>query len=78
MYAAFLQEAGERFGSAALGEASQLMTEAGNLWRQFALACAKACKNKTEEPEWDEIMRRLRACAAQERLVYKTIKSLNL
>jgi hypothetical protein len=78
MYAAFLQEAGELLGSAPLGEASQMMTEAGNLWRQFALACAKACKNKTADPDFGEIVQRLRTCAAQEQLVYTAIKSLNL
>ncbi len=76
MYAAFLQEAGELLGSAPLGEASQMMTEAGNLWRQFALASARACKNKTADPDLGEIVQRLRTCAAQEQLVYKTIKSL--
>ncbi|MDA8126703.1 MAG: BtrH N-terminal domain-containing protein [Deltaproteobacteria bacterium] len=78
MYAAFLQEAGERLGSAALGEASQMMTEAGNLWRQFALVSARACKNKEAAPDLGEIVPRLRACADQERRVYETIKSLNL
>ena len=60
MYAAFLQEAGELLGSAPLGEASQMMTEAGNLWRQFALASARACKNKTADPDLGEIVQRLR------------------
>jgi hypothetical protein len=78
MYAAFLQEAGELLNSAPLGEASQMMTEAGNLWRQFALSCAKACKNKTTDPDLGEIVQRLRTCAAQEQLVYRTLKSLNL
>ena len=78
MYAAFLQEAGELLGSAALGEASQMMTEAGNLWRQFALACAKACKSKTADLDAGEIVQRLRTCAAQEKLVYTTLKSLDL
>jgi hypothetical protein len=78
MYAAFLQEAGELLNSAPLGEASQMMTEAGNLWRQFALSCAKACKNKTTDPDLGEIVQRLSTCAAQEQLVYRTLKSLNL
>lgn len=78
MYAAFLQEAGELLGSGPLGEASEMMTEAGNLWRQFALVSARACKNKAVDPDLGEIVQRLRACAAQERLVYQTIKSLDL
>jgi hypothetical protein len=79
MYAAFLQEAGELLAIASLGEASQMMTEAGNLWRQFALACARFCKSKTAaDKELGEIVRRLQMCAAQEKLVYATLKSLNL
>ncbi|MCE5264568.1 MAG: BtrH N-terminal domain-containing protein [Deltaproteobacteria bacterium] len=78
MYAAFLQEAGDRLGLAALGEASRMMTEAGNTWRQFALACARACKNKTADPDIGGIVRRLQECAVQERLVYTKLKSGNL
>jgi len=78
MYAAFLQEAGDLLGIVPLGEASQMMTEAGNLWRQFALACARACKSKTADVNVGEIAQRLQKCAAQERLVYTTLKSLNL
>ena len=46
MYAAFLQEAGRLLGSAPLEEASRMMTEAGDRWRRFALACARVCKGK--------------------------------
>jgi hypothetical protein len=78
MYAAFLQEAGDLLGIVPLEEASQMMTEAGNMWRQFALACAKACKSKTADLDVGEIVRRLQKCAAQEKLVYSALKSLNL
>jgi len=78
MYAAFLQEAGDLFGSVPLGGASQMMTEAGNMWRRFALACARACKSKTADVDLEEIVQRLRQCAAQEKLVYTALKSLNL
>ena len=61
MYAAFLQEAGGLLGSAPLGEASRMMTEAGDLWRQFALACARACKSKTADLDAAEIVQRLLA-----------------
>jgi hypothetical protein len=78
MYAAFLQEAGDLFGIVPLGEASQMMTEAGNIWRQFALACARACKNKTADLDVGEIVQRLQRCAVQERLVYTTLNALKL
>ena len=78
MYAAFLQEAGLLLGSALLGEASQMMTEAGDMWRRFALACAKACKSKTADFDVREIAELLRKCATQEKLVYSLLNSMKL
>lgn len=78
MYAAFLQEAGRLLGSAALCEASQMMTEAGDRWRRFALACARVCKSKTAEINAAQIAELLRSCAAQEKEVYTRLKSLRL
>jgi hypothetical protein len=76
MYAAFLQEAGRLLGSALLGEASQRMTETGDTWRRFALACAKACKSKTAEVDVREIAELLRRCATQEKLVYSLLNTM--
>lgn len=77
MYAAFLQEAGQLLGSPPLCEASQMMTEAGDMWRRFALACARACKSKTADFDVGEIAQLLRKCATQEKLVYSLLKSAN-
>ena len=74
MYAAFLQEAGLLLGSTPLGEASQMMTETGDMWRRFALACAKACKSKTADFDVREIAQLLRKCATQEKRVYSLLK----
>ena len=78
MYAAFLQEAGRLLGSAPLEEASRMMTEAGDRWRLFALACARVCKGKTADFDAGEIAGLLRQCAAQEKLVYTLLKSAKL
>lgn len=78
MYAAFLQEAGHFLGSLPLGEASQMMTEAGDMWRRFALACAKACKSKTADFDVGEIAALLRKCATQEKLVYSLLNAVKL
>ncbi len=78
MYAAFLQEAGLLLGSTQFGEASQMMTEAGDMWRRFALACAKACKSKTADFDVREIAELLRKCATQEKLVYSLLNSTKL
>ncbi|MGH8446135.1 MAG: BtrH N-terminal domain-containing protein, partial [Solimonas sp.] len=48
MYAAFLQEAGEKLADPALLEASQLMTACGDAWRQFALQGAFFARKKQD------------------------------
>lgn len=75
MYAAFLQEAAHILNSQRLEEASQMMTEAGDMWRQFALACAKACKSRTADFDVREIARLVQRCADQEKLVYSFLKT---
>jgi hypothetical protein len=76
IYAAFLQEAGRLMGSAQLGEASRMMTEAGDMWRQFASACARVCKSKTGDFDAAEIAKMVQKCAMQEKLVYTHLKSI--
>lgn len=78
MYAAFLQEAGRVIGSDRLEEASEMMTEAGDMWRQFALACARACKSKAADFDVREIAQLVRKCAAQEKLAYSLLKAMKL
>ncbi len=78
MYAAFLQEAGELLGSVQLREASRMMTGAGDTWRRFALACAKACKSKTADFDLMAIAQLALKCAEQEKLVYTFIRSIKL
>jgi hypothetical protein len=78
MYAAFLQEAGHLIGSTRLEESSRMMTEAGDMWRQFALACARACKSKTADFDVKEIAQLVQKCATQEKLVYSLLKSMKL
>jgi hypothetical protein len=75
MYAAFLQEAGQILKSQQLGEASRMMTEAGDMWRQFALACARACKSRTADFDVEDIARLVKKCAIQEKLVYFFLKT---
>jgi len=77
MYAAFLQEAGQLLGSPQLQEASQMMTGAGDMWRQFALACARVCKSKTADFSVAEIARLVHACAEQEKRVFSILKLMN-
>lgn len=71
MYAAFLQEAGERLDSAPLRAASAQMTDVGDAWRQFALAGARLVKDKNGGSRLAELAAALRACADREEKVYR-------
>ncbi len=70
MYAAFLQEAGERLNRDDLREASRLMTQAGDHWRQFALSCARYVKDK-DAGDTQAAVAALRQAAQQEASVYR-------
>ena len=74
MYASFLQEAAHVTGWQALQEASDRMTVTGDVWRDFALACAQIVKNKNgSDPA--QIAPLLKKCAENERQLYKLLKS---
>jgi len=55
-----------------------MMTEAGDMWRRFALACARACKSKTGDFDAAEIAQLVQKCAIQEKHVYSHLKSIKL
>ncbi len=75
MYAAFLQEAADLLANPVLREASGRMTEAGDLWRQFALLCARAIRSRTDGIDLPPIAGILRRCAEAERQVYRMMAS---
>lgn len=74
MYAAFLQEAGEKLAQPALIEASGAMTAVGDQWRRFALAGAQFARRK-EGVGLAELAAPLRQCAELERAVYGQLKA---
>jgi hypothetical protein len=76
MYASFLQEAHDITGLAVLREASTKMTEAGDAWRQFALACANVVKSKGSAVDSEPIAQSLRDCGECERRIYQMLKSV--
>ena len=76
IYAAFLQEAYQLLGIPLLEEASRQMTAAGDAWRVFALACAKAVKRKEKEIDLDAIADLLRQCGKVEKNLYLLLKTL--
>lgn len=69
MYAAFLQEAGEILKNPVLLEASARMTEAGDAWREFALAGARFVKDKSADHA--ALAAALNRCADREEQVYR-------
>lgn len=76
MYAAFLQESADVLQRQALREASLKMTDAGDQWRQFALACAKAIKNREGTIDLAAIAGLLRTCGNVEKEVYQFLKKM--
>jgi Domain of unknown function (DUF4872)/Butirosin biosynthesis protein H, N-terminal len=76
LYAAFLQEAYQLLGIRLLQEASRQMTAAGDAWRVFALACAKAVKHKQQAVDLTAIADLLRQCGEAEKELYLLLKTL--
>ena len=76
IYAAFLQEAYQVLGIPLLQKASLQMTDAGDAWRNFALACAKAVKRTDQEIDLPMIAQLLNHCGALERELYLSLKTL--
>ena len=73
MYASFLEEASELFdGDLTLREASSLMLEVGDEWRDFALVIAKAIKSK-QDIDYKKIAQMLVNISQNESKVYKKL-----
>ncbi|MGD8176184.1 BtrH N-terminal domain-containing protein [Marinimicrobium sp. ARAG 43.8] len=73
MYASFLQEAAERLEEENLEQASRAMTAVGDLWREFALALVKECRNP-ETLDRATLADALRCCAAAEEQVWQDLR----
>lgn len=75
IYASFLQEAGEKLNKPKLIDAANMMTAAGDQWRQFALSVAKACKGK-EAIDLNFLADELERCANLEAEVWRFLESI--
>lgn len=73
MYAAFLQEAGEKTGKAGLAEASVKMTAVGDALREFALAGARYVKDKKGTNDTRPVADALARSADLEEAVYRDL-----
>jgi len=77
MYAAFLEEAYERLEMPVLQDAHRKMTEAGTLWRNFALVCARTFKRKDTEIDLPHIANLLRMAGKAEKEVHLMLRKIS-
>jgi len=74
LYAAFLQEAGRILKSDEILRQSEKMTEAGDLWRAFAIEAARVVKNRPQAGEsYDSVADRLMEIADIEASVFRSL-----
>ena len=77
IYAAFLQEAAELFGSAELIDLSKEMTAIGDIWREFAVMSARIIKQRGQtEDTFDNIYDILMECADREEVLFRKLKDV--
>ncbi len=76
LYACFLQEAARELGSDLLHEASARMTQAGDLWREFALRASKMSKQR-QPMDAPLLNRLLNDCADREQSTWALLGRLN-
>lgn len=71
IYAAFLQEAGKKLENNFLIEASEKMTEIGDLWRTFAIDSGRVCKLRSRDNEsYDSVADQLLVIAEKEKQLF--------
>ncbi len=69
MYAAFLQEAGDKLNSNTLLDAADQMTQVGDGWRKFAVLAARMSKQRGDQ-DFSDIASQLRKVAKAESEIY--------
>jgi hypothetical protein len=75
MYAAFLQEAGDRLRAPRLHEISSELTAVGDQWREFAVVGARNCKGRaSKDQSFSALASLLRDCADGEEKVFRSLK----
>lgn len=77
IYAAFLQECAGIFNDNRFRELSTQMTEAGDMWREFAVEAARLCKNREGQGvTYDSVSEMLMKIADKEEEVIRKLKDL--
>lgn len=73
LYAYFLEQAANICQEHKYKQASEHMTEIGDMWRQFAGLCVKQCK-KNSYPEYELLSNFLKEIASREETLWKNLK----
>lgn len=77
IYAAFLQECSGIFNDDRFRDLSNQMTQAGDMWREFAVEAARLCKSRESEGvTYDSVADMLMKIADKEEDVMKSLKEL--
>lgn len=78
MFAAFLQEAAELFGSPALRELSEEMTTIGDTWREFAVVSSRIIKQRKSKHEetFEKAGALMLICAGKEEELFKNLRDV--
>ena len=75
LYAYFLEQAADICQEPKYKQASEQMTEIGDMWRQFAGLCVKQCKKPTIEG-YHTVAEYLRDIANKEQQIWQTLRNL--
>jgi len=79
IYGAFLKEAGEKFNNPELLEASVMMGNAANHWREFTYLGARNCKNRSKpEEDYGKLSEMLHEIADMEKAVYIKLDKIKI
>jgi hypothetical protein len=76
LYAAFLQEAGERLKLPELNEQALKMTAVGDMWREFAVQSGRIVKGRNDKESYDTISQLLLNIADEEEKIYKGLDKI--
>lgn len=77
MYAAFLQEAAELFGSSELNCLSKEMTAIGDIWREFAVVSARIIKQRGQAEEtFAKAGGLMLICAGREEALFRNMEQI--
>ena len=77
MYAAFLQEAAQLFGSPELDDLSREMTAIGDTWREFAVTAARIIKKRGKNEEtFAKAGGLMLICAGREEELFKNLRNI--